>query len=144
MQLFFLHFSLVYCFVTGKAGNMVSFYAKGKKSVKEGNPIIFKEVPVNEGGGFDAATGVFTAPVPGTYTFTASVCSTNSDVRACFTVDDTLYNYILGTQRATGTGSLSLQLKAGQKVFLLAGNYENNFDSNLLFFTGALVQPQLS
>ena len=41
---------------------------------------MFTEVIANAGNGYDNCTGYFTAPVPGTYMFTAQVCSVNSGI----------------------------------------------------------------
>jgi len=39
---------------------------------------VFTEVIANAGDGYDNCTGYFTAPVPGTYMFTAQVCASST------------------------------------------------------------------
>ena len=43
-------------------------------SVSVGDTILFREVVQNEGKGYNKSTGIFTAPVTGTYLFTVQVC----------------------------------------------------------------------
>jgi hypothetical protein len=131
--------------VSAKAGKMVSFSVKGYRTITYGYPIIFKQVLVNEGGCYDDATGMFTTPVPGTYTFTASVGSNKKD-EAAFAYLQLYgkdYGFIRASYNSTGSCSVSVQLSTGQKVCVKADRPSDYFYSSELFFTGALVQPQL-
>ena len=123
------------------------FYAKGIDTAKTkfNKPIVFREVKVNEGGCYDNTTGVFTTTVPGTYVFTATVESEeeNSDVLAWIMVDDTDYTRLRGSYTSSGSGSVSVQLGLGQKVWVKAWRNVDDYFSVGLSFTGVLVQPQL-
>ncbi|XP_045183637.2 complement C1q tumor necrosis factor-related protein 6-like [Mercenaria mercenaria] len=62
----------------GEAGNpVIAFNAYTNVSGKYpmGQVVIFPEVLLNEGGGYNSMTGHFTAPVAGLYLFTAHVCN---------------------------------------------------------------------
>ena len=123
------------------------FYAKGIDTAKteKNRPIVFSRVKVNEGGCYDNTTGVFTTTVPGTYVFTATVKSgkENSHVFAWIKVDNTDYTTLRGSYTSSGSGSVSIQLGLGQKVWVTAESDADDYYSVGLSFTGALVQPQL-
>ena len=123
------------------------FYAEGidKAKTKTLKPIVFSRVKVNEGGCYDNTTGVFTTTVPGTYVFTTTVRSgeENSDVLAWIMVDDTDYTRLRGSYTSSGSGSVSVQLGLGQKVWVMAESDADDYCSDGLSFTGVLVQPQL-
>ena len=123
------------------------FYAEGidKTKTKTDKPIVFSRVKVNEGGCYDNTTGVFTTTVPGTYVFTTTVESgkENSDVLARIMVDDTDYTTLRGSYTSSGSGSVSVQLGLGQKVWVKARSNVDDYCSDGLSFIGALVQPQL-
>ena len=123
------------------------FYAKGIDTAKTkfNKPIVFREVKVNEGGCYDNTTGVFTTTVPGTYVFTTTVESgkENSVVSAWIMVDDTDYTRLLGSHTSSVSGSVSVQLGLGQKVWVTARSNVDDYCSDGLSFTGVLVQPQL-
>ena len=123
------------------------FYAEDidTAKTKKYEPIVFSRVKVNEGGCYDNTTGVFTTTVPGTYVFTTTVESDkeNRDVLAGIMVDDTYYTSLRGSYTSLGSGSLSVQLGLGQKVWVTAESNAGDYWSDGLSFTGALVQPQL-
>ena len=123
------------------------FYAEGIDTAKTttDEPIVFSEVKVHEGGCYDDTTGVFTTTVPGTYVFTTTVRSgeENSDVLAWIMVDDTDYTSLRGSYTSPGSGSVSVQLGLGQKVWVTAWSDVGDYCSVGLSFTGVLVQPQL-
>ena len=125
----------------------MSFHATGIDTAKTetSNPIVFSSVKVKEGGCYDNTTGVFTTTVPGTYVFTATVGSgkKGSDVYAWITVDGTDYTTLHGSYTSSGSGSVSVQLAVGQKVWVEARSDVGHYCSYELSFTGALVQPQL-
>jgi len=39
------------------------------------NPLVFTQVDTNVGNGYDSSTGIFTAPVTGTYSFNVQLCT---------------------------------------------------------------------
>ena len=123
------------------------FYAEDidTAKTKEFRPIVFSEVKVNEGGCYDNTTGVFTTTVPGTYVFTTTVGSVkdNIDVLAWIKVDNTDYTTLRGSYTSSGSGSVSVQLGLGQKVWVTAESDADDYSFDGLSFTGVLVQPQL-
>ena len=125
----------------------MSFHATGIDTAKtqEDKPIVFSDVKVNEGGCYDNTTGVFTTTVPGTYVFTATVGSGKEDgvVHAYIAVDGANYTYLRGSYTSSASGSVSVQLAVGQKVWVKACSDPGDLCSVELSFTGALVQPQL-
>jgi hypothetical protein len=54
----------------------INFSIHGFKTIVVDEPIIFDKVLANEGGGYDQVTGIFTVPVAGMYTFTATLRGT--------------------------------------------------------------------
>ena len=126
---------------------MVVFCSTGidTEKTKRDKPIVFNRVKVNEGGCYDNTTGVFTTTVPGTYLFTAAVGSGDKEIYviASMMVDDTLYSALCSSFTSTGSGSASVQLGLGQRVWVKAGSDPNKYFGDELSFTGALLQPQL-
>ncbi|XP_052236198.1 uncharacterized protein LOC127847985 [Dreissena polymorpha] len=63
----------------GKTPNIL-FKARRVKNVTptDGQVIVFEDVLYNHGSGYDSSSGVFTAPVGGTYLFTARLLSTEA------------------------------------------------------------------
>ena len=133
--------------ISEKAGRTVVFFATGidREKSEEYETIVFNTVNVNEGGCYDNPMGVFTTTVPGTYVFTATVGSREEDSRvaACITVDGTAYSFFYGSFTSTGSSSVSVQLRLGQRVWVTAGSDVDEYSSVEPCFTGALVQPQL-
>ena len=133
--------------VSEKAGRAVVFCATGIDTEKTvyGKPIVFNTVKVNAGGCYDNTTGVFTTTLPGTYVFTATVGSGQDDsfVAARITEDGTDHTVLYGSLTSTGSSSVSVQLGLGQRVWVKAESNADEYWSEELCFTGALLQPQL-
>lgn len=100
----------------------------------------------NYGGGYDNVTGVFTAPVDGTFLFTANICSYGNNY-ICFAivVENTLMSSTLGYGVA-GHPCFSLEtivlLQAGNKVWIQTTYSSNRVDQDGLrwnIFSGVLV-----
>ncbi|KAH3869496.1 hypothetical protein DPMN_032665 [Dreissena polymorpha] len=56
---------------------VIYFYARlpaGSSSVSQGQTVVYTVVEVNEGQGYDSATGRFTVSVPGLYAFAVQTC----------------------------------------------------------------------
>ena len=69
--------STYYFLKTAEGGRSpILFKAKQPKdkSPTEGDTIVFQEIVQNDRGGYDKDTGIFTAPVSGTYLFTTQFC----------------------------------------------------------------------
>ena len=133
--------------VSEKVDTTAVFCAIGvdTEKTKYDNPIVFHTVTVDEGGCYDNNTGEFTTTVPGTYVFTVTVGSREEGfgVIASIMVDDTVYTKVYGSYKSTGSSSVSVQLGLGQRVWVKAGSYADEYYPDDLCFTGALVQPQL-
>ena len=132
--------------VSEKVDTTAVFCAIGvdTEKTKYNNPIVFHTVTVDEGGCYDNNTGEFTTTVPGTYVFTATVGSREEGfgVIASIMVDDTVYTKVYGSYTSTGSSSVSVQLGLGQRVWVKAYSDADEYWSEELCFTGALVQPQ--
>lgn len=63
-------------------GPTVAFRSRDLTDLKPANEqtLIFKTTSLNEGGGYDNTTGIFTVPVPGTYIFTVQFCIIRHDM----------------------------------------------------------------
>ena len=132
--------------LSAKSSKIVSFQATRQDTAKSARykPLVYRSVKENEGGGYDPATGVFTCPTAGTYVFSATVGRERGDgyATASITVDESPHSWFCGSSTCTGSSSVSLQLKEGQKVWVEACS-GGDYSSADGCFTGALVQPQL-
>lgn len=84
--------------------------------------IVFDKDQLNEGRGFDPQTGVFTATARGIYTFSASVESTNCDVRGAIYRNNEQFAHIAGhfvdREGALGTATSYVHLDEGDRVWV--------------------------
>ncbi|KAH3747548.1 hypothetical protein DPMN_181975 [Dreissena polymorpha] len=73
---------LLYPVKNAKAGTTPNILFKARRVRNEtptdGQVIVFEDVLYNHGSGYDSSSGVFTAPVGGTYLFTARLLSQSS------------------------------------------------------------------
>ncbi|XP_052776748.1 heavy metal-binding protein HIP-like [Mya arenaria] len=102
----------------------VAFFARLDKSYENigaWETIVFKTVVTNEGGAYDGTTGVFTAPVNGTYVFYSNIMTKEgTSIETSLKVNDInkLYLYSGGPTGFYGPGSnmAVLNLNSGDKV----------------------------
>ncbi|KAL4228034.1 Complement C1q tumor necrosis factor-related protein 6 [Mactra antiquata] len=83
--------------------------------------IIFDNIFANDLGGYSDMTGVFTAPLNGTYFFTASVMSQSGkhlESEICLNGASLVYMYSFDTYYEQGTNSVILVLKTGDRVWV--------------------------
>lgn len=125
----------------------MAFHVSGcnKTKTKVGNTLIFQRVNVKTGNGYDMTTGFFTAPVPGTYIFTASVGSEGEgrDVEADIHVNGCQYAEMHGTYTSTGFTSLCVVLKVSDTVRVQTRSDPRNYYCSETVFTGALLQAEI-
>lgn len=57
----------------------VVFAVKSPAELITSKPVIFRDITFNEGNGYDKTTGIFTAPVSGTYIFSIQFCTSAND-----------------------------------------------------------------
>jgi len=128
-------------------GSLVAFRAK--KTVSETNlsfmtdyDFITGNPDFNDGGGFDYLTGVFTAPVPGIYTFNISYTAIGlGDSRSLKIFLNGGLNEILNsgiTSNTSLTRSITMKLISGDKVKVII-NTGSSIDSGIGSFSGYKV-----
>ena len=114
--------------------------------------VICDTVIASVGGGYDDKTGIFTAPVSGTYCFMATSGPYSDDVNEVCALTLVLEDEDIGAIGARGkarcTGHAAVQVKAGHKVWLRAftdiGRTTNRYQGGLwTSFTGMLLQPEV-
>ena len=134
-----------------KAGTQVAFHAILSKSVTTTTEqtLICDSVYTNIGSGYSGQTGVFTAPVAGTYCFmaTASSCKADSDKKARLDIvlENDVKGYMCSIGTSWSTGHTVMKVSAGQRVWLRTySDEEYTFsDGWWTSFSGMLVQPDL-
>ncbi|XP_025098013.1 tripartite motif-containing protein 45-like [Pomacea canaliculata] len=126
------------------ATRLVSFRVRlsADTTVTEENPVIFDVVDFNEGGGYDTATGVFTAPITGTYIFVANLFNQHY-ASGCgyisLSIDSKNINY-MNVSNKVGMIHDIVSLKTGQKVSLVPNTQFTLCNYGLhTFYTGALL-----
>ena len=117
--------------------------------------LVFRTINHNEGGGYDASTGVFTAPRAGIYLFLATLQGVGlqhsagmNTVKVALMQDHQQRQRVLTqADREGDRDSTSLQavlrLAAGSSVWLQAVGTQNYLSSTSLYcsFSGALITP---
>ncbi|KAL4222615.1 hypothetical protein ACF0H5_018656 [Mactra antiquata] len=103
----------------------VLFKARYVKDVSPstGETIIFTDIMINNGDGYDSNTGVFTAPVNGTYLFTIHLCLKGDKLLYYHIVHDNIVHtgggfYGDKTHYFCHTADAVMYLSVGQKVWL--------------------------
>ena len=113
--------------------------------------VICDQIITSEGGGYDNETGIFTAPVSGTYCFMANSTPLSDSIEGVCRLGIVLDGESIARLSARGkilsTCHAAVQVKAGQKVWLRANDIrqkENRYYGGWgTTFTGMLLQPEL-
>ncbi|XP_060678230.1 complement C1q tumor necrosis factor-related protein 3-like [Hemiscyllium ocellatum] len=101
-----------------------SAYVSDRRDPEVQKPILYDQVTVNQGQGYDPATGTFSAPVTGIYQFTYSLLGkTDSlDTAIHLVVNQERVNYIHSVLKAdqaqTASVTVILSLNVGDRVWV--------------------------
>ncbi|XP_060573145.1 complement C1q-like protein 2 isoform X2 [Ruditapes philippinarum] len=84
--------------------------------------LVFESIITNEGSGYDKSTGIFTAPVEGTYFFTVHVCTANSKYSPIGLVLDSTFvarsiNYDTDSYTCSSVSAI-VRMKSGGRVWV--------------------------
>ncbi|XP_060586448.1 uncharacterized protein LOC132742139, partial [Ruditapes philippinarum] len=122
------------------------------KNPDTGNTIIFGSTLLNEGNAYNISTGIFTAPVNGTYSFSLQICATyTKEVYAAIMIDGTtyatLYVYDKDAHTCDSTDTVAV-LHEHSKVFVdcisdCMSNYIYADSWRMNTFSGYLVRQSL-
>lgn len=127
---FICYFFFSLLFIVCK-GNAIAFHAilsKNLYNVSRNTIIKFKNVQLNEGGGYSPTTGKFTAPEDGIYSFLWTYCTykgTNIDLDGI--VDGVWKAQITSNGQIRGwkntSGHLVIKLKKGNQFWVQSSHY---------------------
>jgi len=140
---------LTYFFVSDK----IAFHASLSTNIPgttSGQTIVFNQVDTNLGGGYSGTTGVFTAPVSGTYVFSLTFFMSYSSSYARYGELYIMQNNVQsirvfvdlysGANQGTASGTTVLSLNKGDQVYVQAGNADMYIvGDKLCFFSGFLL-----
>lgn len=119
----------------GCTDGVIAFHASLKNhlsNVPVNTIIKFEKVHLNKGNGYDPATGVFTAPEDGVYSFAWSFISSKGDtVYLAAVVDNQVQAYACINQQKSNhistSGHFINELKKGNKVWIKTWNVVATF-----------------
>ncbi|KAL8602035.1 hypothetical protein ACOMHN_007305 [Nucella lapillus] len=147
--------------VQGKLSNLESRFATANTQVgfsawltqtvttsKKAQTLICDKVVTNEGGRYDGGTGVFTAPVTGTYLFLtyAGPCDPGGEKAAglLIVLDGVVIGDLYSKGMSCSTGHSVVKMTSGQKMWLRTwGNGEYTFGGRWTQFSGMLLQAEV-
>ena len=148
-----------YCHTLGKTITLICSFNSENRSVRDvgfmayptskinmtaDETIIFDDGPRNEGRGYNATTGIFTAPEAGVYLLFFSILSEGgleSDIYLKINNEYYIYSYIAASQKYhTPCTSIFAELEKGDQVYLTAGGVGAIVDSTRFsWFGGQLI-----
>ena len=103
----------------------------------------------NVGGGYDAATGKFVAPQPGSYHFTVTVMNKNPHDLAYMTLKRngmTVCRALAagrGSTLQTGVCTRVVQLAAGDEVWVINPDWADTYQHHFTAFEGFMIHGQV-
>lgn len=106
--------------------------------------MIFDKTWTNVGNGYEPSTGVFSAPHPGFYHFTAVVMSMEAKdlyLQLYHNTITTSSSYVKGDGYKTGTFDVVFDLQKGDKVYIAGGGSYTIYSDHAYYvtFTGHIV-----
>ncbi|KAL8622159.1 hypothetical protein ACOMHN_052961 [Nucella lapillus] len=137
-------------FFGATANTQVGFAARLTQIVttSKEQTLVCDGIATNEGGGYDGHTGVFTAPVTGTYCFLVTTSPDDRDVKKAailfIVVDGEGKGAVYSDGRSRSTGHVVVKLTCGQKVWLTSwGGRQCTFGGWCTRFSGMLLQAEV-
>ncbi|XP_057679298.1 complement C1q-like protein 2 [Corythoichthys intestinalis] len=107
--------------------------------------LVFKRVVTNLGGGYDANTGIFTAPVKGLYFVTLTGASSSDGGFNAAVMKEGVNMFAIYDNKnkfSSATNSMALELNAGDKLSVTLWANQVAYDqSRLTTFSGFLISP---
>ena len=150
-----MQFIIIYTFFfftdhhhSGHKGEVPAFGASFTKHVNLANNEVvkFDKVWTNIGNGYDSSSGVFTAPRGGVYQFSCSAMTAYDKILRLHLMKNdqrTVSLYPGQSGYNTGTLSMVLELKKGDRVYIKQGGREKSLysesGSNFCMFSGYFI-----
>ncbi|XP_076079221.1 complement C1q-like protein 3 [Mytilus galloprovincialis] len=106
--------------------------------LSDGQKVIFDGIWTNVGNGYKPSTGIFKAPHPGLYQFTAVLMSNNGVVMNVYLCRNRLRiatSYLTGDGYNTGTFDVVLTLQKGDKVHIKSSTSESIYSDSSKYIT---------
>jgi hypothetical protein len=121
-----------------------AYYSTGSGNYVVNQSIVFPLVLLNEGGGYDESTGIFTAPVSGMYQFSINICNADGKYMTAAIVHENTRITAATTYSASSicaSATIPARLTTGERVYVQS-TYTNVMFANehrYPSFTGVLI-----
>ncbi|XP_076079019.1 uncharacterized protein LOC143049166 [Mytilus galloprovincialis] len=115
-----------------------SAYRSSSQTLSNKEKVIFDGVWSNVENGYEPSTGVFTAPYPGLYHFTAVVMSTDGSILVLYLCHNGLCitrRLLTGDGYKTGTIDVVLNLQKGDKVYMQSDRSQTIYSDSSKYIT---------
>lgn len=120
-----------------------------EKITTSSEPVVCDAIVSNVGGAYSSETGIFTAPVAGSYCFMASASSCKMDeekkCKMAIVVENDMKGFLVSGSTRWSTCHTAVWVKPGQRVWLRSyGDREYTFGGGWwTSFSGMLLQPAI-